>query len=75
MLDDNRLSDVAVFAALAGLKRYETLKIFNWWKLEGFIKFSIYMYNNMFKSNFKSNFCTKYTSALLNYYSNCCNQL
>lgn len=37
MLDDNRLSDVAVFAALAGLKRYETLKIFNWWKLEGFI--------------------------------------
>lgn len=25
MLDDNRLSDVAVFAALAGLKRYEKL--------------------------------------------------
>lgn len=48
MLDDNRLSDVAVFAALAGLKRYEKLKIFNCWKLEGFIRFSIYMYDIIF---------------------------
>lgn len=48
MLDDNRLSDVAVFAALAGLKRYEILKILNGWKLEGFIRFSIYMYDIIF---------------------------